>query len=127
MVANVWVSSLIFTPSRACLASTAWCRPSLHCRPIMGRAGNDQGRARLVDQDVVHLVDDRVVERLLALVVPGIIMRIAPARRLHVVAQIVEAELAVRAVSDVAVVGLAPGRRVHVALDEAAADTQGVI
>ncbi len=37
MVARVWVSSLIWTPSRWCLASTAWWRPSDHWRPTMRR------------------------------------------------------------------------------------------
>ena len=69
-------------------------------RRLLGLAGDDQRRPRLVDEDVVDLVDDR--ERALAL---------HPAVELvdHVVAQVVEAELVVRAVGDVGGVGLAPG------------------
>ncbi len=64
---------------------------------VLGRAGDDQGRARLVDQDRVDLVDDREV--------------VAPLDHLagvidQVVAQVVEAELVVGAVGDVAAVGL---------------------
>ena len=65
---------------------------------LLGRAGDDQRGARLVDQDVVDLVHDGEVER--------------PLHRLgdvhhHVVAQVVEAELVIRAVEDVGLVGLA--------------------
>src|SRR5690606_41703889 len=35
----------------------------VHVRGILGRARDDERRARLVDQDAVDLVDDRVVER----------------------------------------------------------------
>ena len=61
-------------------------------RLVVGRAGDDQRRPRLVDQDGVDLVDDRVAERPLHHV---------PALVLHIVAQIVEAEFIVGAVSDV--------------------------
>ena len=63
---------------------------------ILGRAGDDQRRARLVDQDRIDLVDDGVVEGPLDHVVQPV---------LHVVAQVVEAELVVGAVGDVAGVG----------------------
>ena len=63
---------------------------------VLARAGDDQRRARLVDQDRVDLVDDReVVVALVHLREVG----------LHVVAQIVEAELVVGGVGDVRVVG----------------------
>ena len=63
---------------------------------VLGLAGNDQRRARLVDEDGVHLVDDREVERALH----------ALADRIHhVVAQVIEAELVVGAVGDVGGVG----------------------
>ena len=65
---------------------------------LVGRAGDDQRRAGLVDQDRVDLVDDR--ERVAALNQLGA----APG---HVVAQVVEAELVVGAVGDVARVHLA--------------------
>ncbi len=90
-------------------------------------AGDDERRAGLVDEDVVHFIDDRVVEGALTLVVPRVEVGVAPAGRLHVVAQVVEAELAVRAVSDVAVVGLVARGGIHVALDEAGRDAQGPV
>src|SRR3546814_3611240 len=68
-------------------------------RAVVGGPGDDQRRARLVDQDGVDLVDDRVVEVALDHVLQA---------ELHVVAQIVEAELVVGAVGDVAGIGPAP-------------------
>ena len=65
-------------------------------RLVVGRAGDDQRRARFVDQDRVHLVDDGEIER------PLDHLR---ARIFHVVAQVIEAELVVGAVGDVGVVG----------------------
>ena len=67
---------------------------------LLGLAADDQRRPRLVDEDVVDLVDDR--EAALAL---------DPLVELedHVVAQVVEPELVVRAVGDVGGVGLAGG------------------
>ena len=64
---------------------------------LLGLARDDQRGARLVDEDVVHLVDDREAVPALGLVLD-----------LHreVVAQVVEAELGVGAVHDVAGVGL---------------------
>ena len=69
-------------------------------RRLLGLAADDQRRPRLVDEDVVDLVDDR--EAALAL---------DPLVELddHVVAQVVEPELVVRAVGDVRRVGLARG------------------
>ena len=64
---------------------------------LFGRTGDDQRRSRLVDQDVVDLVDDR--ERVAAL---DLFAQV----RGHVVAQVVKAELGVGAVNDVAGVGL---------------------
>ncbi len=64
---------------------------------VVERTGNDQRRARLVDQDRVDLVDDGVD-------VPALDHVLQPV--LHVVAQIVEAELVVGGVGDVAVVFL---------------------
>ena len=68
----------------------------------LGRAADDQRGARLVDEDRVDLVDDREV------VAPLHQVGLAPR---HVVAQIVEAELVVRAVGDVAGVLLPAHRR----------------
>ena len=63
---------------------------------LFGGAGDDQRRARLVDEDVVDLVHDR--EGVPALDLFGEVLG-------HVVAQVVEAELRVGAVDDVAGVG----------------------
>ena len=66
-------------------------------RRDLGLAGDDQRRARLVDEDRVDLVHDR--EGVAAL--DGVLERDG-----HVVAQVVEAELGVRPVGDVGGVGL---------------------
>ena len=62
---------------------------------VFGLAADDQGRARLVDQDRINLVDDRIVQATLN-----------PVRRLvdHVVAQVVKAVFVVGTVSDVGAV-----------------------
>ena len=75
---------------------------------LLGGAGDDQRRARLVDEDVVDLVDDREVvhaDRLAVLVDAPAVLDLLLQRRRHVVAQVVEAELGVRAVRDVRRVG----------------------
>ncbi len=59
-------------------------------------AADDERRARLVDEDRVDLVDDGVVE---------LALRVVERAELHVVAQVVEAELVVLAVGDVGAVG----------------------
>ncbi len=66
--------------------------------PIIGRAGDDQRRARFVDQDGVDFVDDGKMVFALGHLVQ---------RVFHIVAQIVESELVVRAVGNVRRVGLA--------------------
>ena len=76
-------------------------------------------RAGLVDEDVVHLVDDGVVQRALRLLQMFGEQVVALGRRAHVVAEIIEAELVVRAVGDVAIVGLLTRLGFHVALDRA--------
>ena len=60
---------------------------------VLGGAGDDERRARLVDEDGVHLVDDGEVQLALDVVLQP---------ELHVVAQVVEAELVVLPVGDVA-------------------------
>ena len=89
--------------SRAIRSASAYFRTSSKAGPEM-----ISGRPRLVDQDAVHLVDDRVVELSLALIFLG---------RLHVVAEVVEAELVVGAIGDVAAVDLLPLGRFHLRLD----------
>ncbi len=79
-------------------------------RGLLGGAGDDQRRARLVDEDVVHLVDDREVvhpDRLAVLADAAAVLDLLLEGGGHVVAQIVEAELGVRAVRDVGGVGRA--------------------
>ncbi len=66
---------------------------------VVGRAGNDQRRPGFVDQDRIHLVDDPEIERPLDHLRPGIF---------HVVAQVIEAELVIGRVGDVASIGLPP-------------------
>ena len=77
---------------------------------LLGRAGDDQRGPGLVDQHGVDLVDDREVEvRLDLLLLAG----------LHVVPQVVEAQLVVRAVDDVASVDRLAIPGVHRRLDRA--------
>ena len=66
---------------------------------LLSLPADDQRRARLVDQNVVHLIDNRVAQR------PLHLLRL---HQHHVVAQIVEAELIVRPIRDVRPVRLAP-------------------
>src|SRR5690606_23425971 len=80
------------------------------------RTADDQRRARLVDQDRVHLVDDREVVRPLH----ALLERVH-----HVVAQVVEAVLVVRAVRDVRTVRGAPlGRARLVQVDAVDGETE---
>ena len=79
-------------------------------RRFFGRPRNDERRARLVDQDAVHLVHDGEV-------VPT--LHVVREIELHVVAQVVEAELVVRAVRDVAPVRNLPLGIVQIVLDDA--------
>ncbi len=92
-----------------------------------GRTGNDQRCAGFVDENVVDFVDDRVVELALHLAVVRVEALVVPASRLHVVAQIIEAELAIGAIGDVALIGLATIARVHVGLDVAGRDANRLI
>ena len=70
---------------------------------VVGTTRDDERRPRLVDEDRVDLVDDREVVPALGLLLE---------RAAHVVAQVVEAELVVRAVRDVRGVRLALQRGV---------------
>ena len=74
----------------------------------LGLAGDDQRRPRLVDQDRVDLVDDRVG---VASLDGGL------ERGRHVVAQVVEAELGVGAVGDVGRIGISALRERHLVPD----------
>ncbi len=68
-------------------------------RRLLGRSRDDEGGAGLVDEDRVDLVDDGEVQ---------IALNVPLDRVLHVVTQVVEPELRVHAVRDVAAVGLLP-------------------
>ena len=85
---------------------------------VLGRTGNDQRRARLVDQDRIDLVDDRIVKRPVDHVLEP---------ELHVVAQIVEAELVVGAVGDIGGIGLAALVVVEVVDDAADRETEKTV
>ena len=85
---------------------------------VLGRAADDQRGPRLVDEDRVDLVDDgEVVAALHAL-----LDRVG-----HVVAQVVEAELVVGAVGDVAGVGLAALGGAHRRQDHAGGQAEEVV
>src|SRR5659263_590468 len=77
---------------------------------LLRGAGDDERRPRLVDQDRVDLVHDRVMEVPLDHVLHP---------ELHVVPEVVEAELVVRPVGDVAPVGRLALRVVHPVDDDA--------
>ena len=92
--------------------------PHVQFGVILGLPRDDQRGARLVDEDGVHLVHDRELQLALRVVVDG---------ELHVVAEVIEAELVVLAVGDVRAV-----RRLllHVALlrdDHAHAEAEEVV
>ncbi len=65
---------------------------------VVQRAGDDERRARLIDEDRVDFIDDRIVVATLHHL--GAVV-------FHVIAQIIEAELVIRRVGDVAGIGLA--------------------
>ena len=87
-------------------------------RIVVGRAADDQRRARLVDQDRVDLVDDRV--ELAAL-------DFLRHRERHVVAQVVEAQLVVGRVGDVGRISLALLRRRLARHDDADAQAEKAV
>ena len=82
-------------------------RDRVDLRVLLRRPRDDERRPGLVDQDRIDLVDDREMQ------VP---LDARLRLELHVVAQVVEAELVVRAVGDVGVVGglaLGVGKTMH--------------
>ena len=85
---------------------------------LLGLAGDDQRGPRLVDEDVVDLVDDREVMALLELLLD---------RGREVVPQVVEAELGVRAVDDVAGVRLDLALVALLRLDHADGEAQHLV
>ena len=77
---------------------------------FLGGARNDERRPRFVDENAVHLVDDREI-------VPA--LDVVRELELHVVAQVIEPELVVRAVGDVGGVRDLPLGVVELVLDDA--------
>ena len=77
---------------------------------LLGRARDDERRTRFVNEDAVHLVDDREL-------MPA--LDVVRELELHVVAQVVEAELVVGAVRDVCAVRDLPLGVVQIVLDDA--------
>jgi hypothetical protein len=61
-----------------------------------------------VDQDAIHLIDDGVMQLPLHTVIQG---------KLHVVAEIIEAEFIVGAIDDVCLVSLLAGGIIHIVLN----------
>src|SRR5437763_14013304 len=84
-----------------------------------GRAADDERRPRFVDQDRVYFVDNRVIIAALDL--------LFACRGHSVVAEIIETELAVRAVSDVAGVLLATDIRLLVVLNATNAQPNEIV
>ena len=82
---------------------------------LFGRPRDDQRRPRLVDQDAVDFVDDGEV-------MPA--LHVVREIELHVVAEVIEPELVVRAVGDVGPVGDLPLLVVQLVLDDADAEPQ---
>ena len=80
--------------------------------------GNNQRRARFVDQDRVHFVDDS--EMMAALDAVGQVV-------LHVVAQIIETEFVVRSVGDIRAIGRAALRVVQIVNDDADGEAKRLI
>ena len=109
-------SSFSQSPGTSCVHQLV--DSAVELRAVVGRAADDQRRARLVDQDRIDLVDDREVVPAL----DHLAERVA-----HVVAQIVEAELVVGAVGDVAGVGLAALRVVQARHDHADAQPEQIV
>ncbi len=85
---------------------------------FLGGAGNDERRARLVDQNRIDLVHDREVVRAL-----DVVLEI----ELHVVAQVIEAELVVLAVGDVARIGSFAIGVAHAVHDDADAQPEEAV
>ncbi len=87
-------------------------------RRLLGLARDDERRPRLVDEDVVDLIDDRE---------GGLAADALLERLRHVVAQVVEAELGVRAVRDVGHVRRALRLVVLHVLQDAHAEAEEVV
>ena len=84
-------------------------RPGIERRAVVARARDDERRARLVDQDGVHLVHNGIAKLPLHEILP---------MHLHVVAQIVKAEFVIRTIGDVRRIGALLCGDVRVAFQE---------
>ena len=93
-------------------------RLPIHLGAFLPLTADDEGGPGLVDEDGVHLVHDGVVELPLDHVLPV---------DHHVVPQVIEAELVVGAVGDVAVVGLPPLIGVQIVDDAAHGEPQKAV
>ncbi len=82
------------------------------------RSGNDQRGTGFVDQDRVNLVYDRVIMS---------VLHTSREIELHVVAQVIETKLVVRAVGNVGVISILPLKVIHVILDTANRQAQEAI
>ena len=85
------------------------CHDGVVVRRLCSGTRDDERGARLIDENGVHLVDDRVMQ---------IALYHLTLREHHVVAQIVKAELVVRAERDVGGVRRLALREIHVVRDE---------
>ena len=92
--------------------------PHVQVGVVLSLPADDQRRARFIDQDGVHFVDDAVVQRALH-----------PVSRLidHVVAQVVKPKLVVGAVGDIGVVGGLLGLALHARHVHTHAQSQEVV
>ena len=85
---------------------------------VVRGSGNDQRRARLIDEDGIHLIHHRRMQVALHLLLDA---------EGHVVAQIIETEFVIGAVGDVGVIGGALFVRVHTADTDAHTQAEEVI
>ena len=89
--------------------------PAVEFRAFLSGTGDDQRGARLVNQDRIHLIHQRVMQRPLHLLIQ---------REGHIVAQIVKAVFVISAVGDVGMVGGAFFIGTHPGNDHADAHSQ---
>ena len=81
------------------------------------RARNDQRSTSFVDQDIVDLVDDRIMQRALDLLHVTREAIVPSGCHTHVVTQVIETQFVVRRVSDIRGVSLLTLIIIHPALD----------
>src|SRR4029453_3755593 len=74
-------------------------------RGLFRRAGNNQRGSGLVDQNIVHFIDDNKVELSLDVLLQG---------EFHVVPQVIEPELVVRSISDICAISFLARNRAQI-------------